>query len=97
MPPGERVLSALSGTQVPEQRALATALDRFPGRRIEKQLPIKVPIRIKDKIEIEQIRDRPGQRVERLVSDLPQLPIVFDEPRNRSLIGQRMADEIALG
>ena len=52
-----------AGAEVPEPRALATALRRFPGRRIENQLPIEIPIRIKHKLEIEEIRDRPGQRV----------------------------------
>jgi hypothetical protein len=46
-------------------------------------MPVEVPVAIVHEIEIKHVEGRTGERVERLIADLPQLPIVLDEPGNR--------------
>src|SRR5262249_38413399 len=46
-------------------------------------------------IEIEQVRQRGIARVERLIADLAQAPVVLNEPQDRSLAGGGVVHEVA--
>src|SRR5271170_2980833 len=48
------------------------------------------------RVEVKQILDRSGDGVEGLIADLAELPVVFDEAENRSLIGHGVGDEVFL-
>src|SRR6478736_710857 len=48
-------------------------------------------------IEVEQVGQRLGARIERLVADPWQAPVVLDEARDRRLLGLGRVDEVLLG
>jgi hypothetical protein len=67
----------------------------FPGIRIENQDPVRAVLHA-GRAEVEQIQNGSGNRIERLVADLAQLPVIFNEASDRTLIGNRVSDELFL-
>jgi hypothetical protein len=67
----------------------------FTGIRIKNQDPVGAALHT-SRAEVEQIQKGPGNRIEGMVADLSQLPVVFNEASDRSLIGNRVSDELFL-
>lgn len=64
--------------------------NNLPGRWIENHF-IRPLV-----LEIEHVLNRASDLVERAISDLRQLPVLFDEFHNRALVGQRVVHKILL-
>src|SRR5579871_2440484 len=67
-------------------------LTRLAGHRVKKELAGIAAV-----LELEQIEQRAGHRIERGAADAAQVPIVLDELKNRSLVGYRMVDKVRFG
>ncbi len=60
----------------------------LPRCRVEDQAS-----RSRSVVKIEQIVQRPGDSIGRTAPDAAKSPVVFNEPKNRGLIGDRVVNE----
>src|SRR5215472_5466453 len=64
------------------------SINTLPSLRVQNK-PAKVRL-----FEVKHIGQRTGLGIERLTTNAAQIPIVFNEAKNRRLVGGRVVDEV---
>src|SRR5262249_12053906 len=71
-------------------RLVQVAADHLTRQGIEEQASRAVSL------EVEHVEQAPGLLVERLAAEPAEVPVVLDEPQDRSLVGERTVHEVRL-
>ncbi len=86
----ERRQTRRSAALLYQRFSLQVLLDGLSRGRIEEERPHAMAVIVK----VERGKQGPSFFIEGLVTDPPQLPIIFHEAQDRALVGQGMVDII---